>query len=560
MRVEKLKNSGAIAGSEHHSQRSRDTPNADVNKVGDNLRFIGLPSAKLEEVILERIGDNGGKKIRKSADPKQQAVLALEMILTASPEYFRPNSPEIAGLYEPDLLDDWLETNKRWLNETFGDKIVRAELHLDEATPHIHAYLVPINPKGSLSAYHFVGDKKKLSELQTNYAEAMQPLGITRGIKGSRAKHENIKDYYKRVEKEASSELSVEDLARHSIDRQRQIVKKQEAEQTAEKLAGQVAMLEKTIGWQNARLSSFQKTQTQTHSLRDIPLDEVAEALHLKQNEVSPNRWQNERHNVKISGSKFYDFKTGKGGGGAIDLVMAIRDANFQEAIQWLDEELGAGAGRIIANAEIDRVGDVPRRYIGIPKPSLAKWEVVRAALIRTTELPSKLIDKLHEDGIVYASADDRAVFIERDGRGRRTGAIILAADGNYTRCTGDERGAFYVGPLNAREVIFVDTPIDAMAQNVLDGPKSKQRKYVARGGATAHIQHSKNADSVSVLVSRGENLDGAYKQITEDIPMARRYVQEKSPQQLLRAKMKKLKREIGSMVDAMEQYEPDGL
>jgi hypothetical protein len=34
-----------------------------------------------------------------------------------------------------------VEANVRWLQQQYQDRIVRAELHLDEATPHIHAYL-----------------------------------------------------------------------------------------------------------------------------------------------------------------------------------------------------------------------------------------------------------------------------------------------------------------------------------------------------------------------------------------------------------------------------------
>ena len=92
-RIEELKSSGAIDASEHHSQPSRDTPNADPTKCIDNTRFIGQKDVRLEAAIEARISNDGGIKIRRSTDPKQPPVLALEMILTASPEYFRPTTP-----------------------------------------------------------------------------------------------------------------------------------------------------------------------------------------------------------------------------------------------------------------------------------------------------------------------------------------------------------------------------------------------------------------------------------------------------------------------------------
>lgn len=560
MRIEKLKSSGAINGSEHHNQRSRDTPNADIEKSIDNVRFIGQQGIKLENAIRERIGDNGGKKIRQSADPKQQPVLALEMVLTASPEYFRPNAPEKAGTWEKDKLDNWFKINDQWLKDTFGDKVVRAELHLDESTPHIHAYIVPMTPKGHLSANHFIGKKKQLSQLQTEYAAAMGEIGLSRGVRGSRAKHERIKDYYKRVEKETSPSLSREDLERHSADRQRQIVRRTEAEETARTLTDKIEHLERSLKLKNQKISSYRKAQSNKKKLRDIPLNEVAQALGLTQNENSPNRWQNSKHNIKVTGSKFYDFKSGEGGGGAIDLTMAVKDVNFQKAVQWLDDEFGAGAGRAIAIAEIDIAEKAPRKYLGIPKPSLAQWESVRANLLEATELPSRLIDSLYDEGIIYASSDGRTVFIERDAKGQHTGAMLMDREGRYARCTGNARGAFYIGAPDSLKVIIAASPIDAMAQRVNDGHSGKGTKYMSQGGATAHIEHAKGAREIWIAMEEGEKLKETHRKIRADLPNVRKTPLTKSPKLLLKAKMKKIRREISSMVDAMEALEQNEL
>jgi Plasmid recombination enzyme len=84
----------------------------------------------------------------------------------------------------------------QWLEREYGDKIVRAELHLDEATPHIHAFLVPIDEKGQLNCRDFFGQRKKMFALQDSYAQAMKPLGLERGQRESRATHTSVKKYY----------------------------------------------------------------------------------------------------------------------------------------------------------------------------------------------------------------------------------------------------------------------------------------------------------------------------------------------------------------------------
>jgi hypothetical protein len=145
---------GSIAATDQHTKRQRETPNA--NPEVQNIRFIGQPDTPggpdLETLVKERIGD---QTIRKNA------VLCVEMVLTASPEYFRPDEPGRAGHYEPQRLEDFKHSVHKWLDEKYGDRIVRAELHLDEATPHIHAYLVPLDEKGKLNCRALFGGREK---------------------------------------------------------------------------------------------------------------------------------------------------------------------------------------------------------------------------------------------------------------------------------------------------------------------------------------------------------------------------------------------------------------
>ena len=76
-RITKLKQAN-LAGSEQHTDRSRTTPNADPDK--QNFRLIDSSDAlSLTDLVRSRIGH---QPIRKNA------VLCVEMLLTASPEYF----------------------------------------------------------------------------------------------------------------------------------------------------------------------------------------------------------------------------------------------------------------------------------------------------------------------------------------------------------------------------------------------------------------------------------------------------------------------------------------
>ena len=67
------------------------------------------------------------------------------------------------------------------------------------AGPHLAVYVVPLKD-GKLNAKHFTGGKKVLSQLQTDFAKDVgQRHGLERGIEGSQAKHQTIKEFYAQV-------------------------------------------------------------------------------------------------------------------------------------------------------------------------------------------------------------------------------------------------------------------------------------------------------------------------------------------------------------------------
>ena len=201
LRIQKLKSWGAIAGSGKHNQRERETPNADGTRTPHNQLLVDSPEKSSVDAIKEAIGD---QRIRKNA------VLGVEMLLSASPEYFRPSAPEKAGSYDPDRLQSWTQASTNWLEQRYGERIIKATLHLDEATPHMHVLLVPLDDKGKLNCRAlFGGTRHTLSNLQTDYAQAVATLGIERGIINSRAEHQKVSQFYTFTQGEKLLDLPV---------------------------------------------------------------------------------------------------------------------------------------------------------------------------------------------------------------------------------------------------------------------------------------------------------------------------------------------------------------
>ncbi len=124
---------------------------------------------------------------------RSDSVRGIEVILTGSPEGFIRGQDGRAVDYSK---SKWAQDNLNFLKEKFGAKnVVSFTLHQDEKTPHIHAVLAPITEKNTLSADKLF-NPASLRQLQTEYAQAMAPHGMERGIEHSQAKHDPMQRLY----------------------------------------------------------------------------------------------------------------------------------------------------------------------------------------------------------------------------------------------------------------------------------------------------------------------------------------------------------------------------
>lgn len=202
LRTQKLKATGAVWRSLKHAFREQPTPNADPAKAAQNAHLGANSAAE----AMQRVRDRLPEKRRKDA------VLAIEYLITASPEAMQ----ELGGQGRDAYFNDAL----KWLRERHGGaNVVYAGIHRDETTPHMYAYVVPLDEAtGRLNARRWLGGAKALSEMQTDFAANVGARhGLERGIKGSRAKHERVKRHYGLVNQAADKVAELGMLDRASL-------------------------------------------------------------------------------------------------------------------------------------------------------------------------------------------------------------------------------------------------------------------------------------------------------------------------------------------------------
>ena len=182
LRLQKLKSFADVGGSLSHNYRNRETLNAD-----DARTHLNEHELDTNEKCMTAIRDRIPEKRRKDA------VLCIEHLITASPEWDGWGTEKETAFFEQ---------SKKWLENKYGkNNVVSTTIHRDETTPHLVAYVVPVDEEtGRLNAKKYIGGSRHtLSQMQTDFAVEVKDLGLDRGVQGSKAKHTSIKEYYEKL-------------------------------------------------------------------------------------------------------------------------------------------------------------------------------------------------------------------------------------------------------------------------------------------------------------------------------------------------------------------------
>lgn len=194
---------GKAGGLGSHIDRTKNVPNADPALSEKNFYvrtdfekgLVYLTTNREIKTLQERINGRIQEGYKGKTAIRKDAVTHLNIVLTGSHKEMKA----IEG--DAEKLRNWAYLNYAFVAERFGYKnIVEFSCHCDERTPHVHCVVVPLTKDGRLSAKEVMGNRHKMSELQDSYGKLMQnKFGLQRGIKGSTATHDTVKEYYARI-------------------------------------------------------------------------------------------------------------------------------------------------------------------------------------------------------------------------------------------------------------------------------------------------------------------------------------------------------------------------
>jgi hypothetical protein len=481
IRTAKLKTKSEISASGSHNYRERKTPNANPKMTPKNQHIGARSKDELLAVFDERLKTQD--KIRSNA------VLGIEYLITASNEAFQ--SP---AFNQKEYFNDAL----KFLQEKHGkENVVSGSIHLDETTPHLVVYVVPIDSKGKLNCRSFLGGPAVMSKLQTDFAKTVgERHGLMRGVENSSAEHVPIKEFYKKVntptpliskkipaigdptliekvltavgipndhsklkeavadaKKERQSEIRAMNEANYAkaqmydLTKRNQNALKRDLSESKEKLR-----------------ESQEKTREISNKLREIPLNTVLERFGAVQDPKDNDNWKTEQGRVTVTGSKFFNHDLSVGGGGSIDLTMHLHGCDYKTAIATLAQEFGQDAtAAAVANESLKRVEEAVTAadpvQSELPADVPQNWPGVKKWLETTRKIPAAIVDAFRAQGLIRADERGNAVFVNQ----QRNGGEIRGKGANFKGYRG-KRGSmiFTRGP--EKSALVVESGSDAMA------------------------------------------------------------------------------------------------
>lgn len=198
--------------------------------------------------------------------------------------------------------------------------------------------------------------------------------------------------------------------------------------------------------------------------MRAVPLAAVLERSGAVPDPADPHKWHSAQGVLSVTGTQFINWHLGRGGGGAIDLVMHLHGLGFGQALHWLEEHCAA-----VAVLPVSPRLPVPLR---LPPPAPELLPQVHRYLVQQRRLPAALLDPLIKARSLYADAYANAVFLLRDPLGQPVGAELRGTTAVPWRgmAPGSRKnlGAFAIPNAPLQAAVLCESAIDALSCHAL--------------------------------------------------------------------------------------------
>jgi 5S rRNA maturation endonuclease (ribonuclease M5) len=214
-------------------------------------------------------------------------------------------------------------------------------------------------------------------------------------------------------------------------------------------------------------MNRYDEIKNKANAVRDIDLREVLKMTGAVQDRFDKAKWHTMKGVISITGKKFMNWNTCDGGGGAIDLVIHLKNLKFIDAVLWLSDTF------LPHSIQAPSQNNTPAKSIfRLPKRDDTKVQRVMNYLINERCIPASLLQSLICAGKLYADTRGNAVFLLLGKEKRIVGAELRGTTPlrwqGMSPGSRKDLGCFYVKNSNTKKVVLCESAIDVLSYSAL--------------------------------------------------------------------------------------------
>jgi hypothetical protein len=150
---------------------------------------------------------------------------------------------------------------------------------------------------------------------------------------------------------------------------------------------------------------TFWQRRQKADQLRAIPLELVLPLCGGQRDPYDKHKWHTAAGVLSVTGAKFMNWNGGRGGGGAIDLVIHLHRLDFKAAVDWLAQHFPGSVPSLPP-------APIPQPQFQLPPSDPGKLDRVLQYLVDHRKIAPALLNPLIGSGTLYADTRANAVFL----------------------------------------------------------------------------------------------------------------------------------------------------
>jgi hypothetical protein len=210
--------------------------------------------------------------------------------------------------------------------------------------------------------------------------------------------------------------------------------------------------------------NTYEDINNKAGMVRHIDLKAVLKRTGATIDNIDKAKWRTCQGVISVTGQKFINWSDGGiGGGGAIDLIIHLRQYDFKTAVGWLFDNFSIAVSHMS-----NTIKPAIQPALRLPQEDEKKLSRITHYLKYERYLPPELINWLVKSGKLYADRRANAVFLLLGKEKTVVGAELRGTTTKRWRgmATGSRKdlGCFYIKRPHTKKMVLCESAIDALS------------------------------------------------------------------------------------------------